>query len=585
VNLEHVLSLLQGVKPSAGGYVARCPSHDDQHASLSIGEGHNGGIVIKCHAGCVTADVLAAMDLTLRDLAPVTAAGSTPVTVYRYDNERGEPVFEVVRTPDKRFWQRLPGAEKAGLGDTPRCLYRIPDLLKADPSKPVFVVEGEKDADRLWAVGMPATTSPMGAGKWRPEYTEWLSSRLRDRSFVILPDNDEPGIKHANEVLSSLRGAGLKAQSKMLPHLPPHGDVSDWLANGGSPEQLAEVASAQERGPEPVLFKKFMTFKEALVQPEPEYLVDGMLFEKSLFEIYGPPNHGKTFVMMSLGFSIRQGGYWCKREIRKPGAIVYVNADGGLGFYDRMRAWDYMHPDEKPEYEFYTYPESISLHRPSDMVEFRAALSYLPQKPAVVIFDTYSRCIPGVNENQQEQASMVVLQLDRIREEIGASVGLLHHSDKTGVRDRGSSVILGACDTQMRVDKQHENIVVVRCEKQRDTAFFDPIHFTLDRIEGTNSVWLTHSEAPVSEKEERDLTERDALKTKIISLLTHQPGGATREDLALQTNTDPKSSTLYLALRDLKEDLRIAERDDPTAFGKEGRKPKRYWLLGETSGS
>ncbi len=66
--------------------------------------------------------------------------------------------------------------------------------MAADPNEPVFIVEGEKDADTLASLGLVATTNPGGAGKWRREYNGYLASR----KVIILPDNDEAGENHAD---------------------------------------------------------------------------------------------------------------------------------------------------------------------------------------------------------------------------------------------------------------------------------------------------------------------------------------------------------------------------------------------------
>ncbi len=35
-----------------GGWMARCPAHDDRKPSLSIREGDHGKVLVCCHAGC-----------------------------------------------------------------------------------------------------------------------------------------------------------------------------------------------------------------------------------------------------------------------------------------------------------------------------------------------------------------------------------------------------------------------------------------------------------------------------------------------------------------------------------------------------
>lgn len=76
--LSLLLDRLERVKRSGRGWTARCPSHPDRSASLSIGEGNNGGILVHCFAGCAPADVLASVGLTLGDLFPERLKPQTP---------------------------------------------------------------------------------------------------------------------------------------------------------------------------------------------------------------------------------------------------------------------------------------------------------------------------------------------------------------------------------------------------------------------------------------------------------------------------------------------------------------------------
>lgn len=198
--LRWVLTHFNGVKPSRDGWVALCPAHDDRNPSLSVSQAGNGRVLVHCHAGCPFADVLAAAGLSPADLFP-----GNPVidATYDYRAEDGHLLYQVVRMDPKGFRQRIPdgqGGWQWKLGDVRRVLYRLPELLAADPSTPVFYPEGEKDVDRLVAVGLVATTHAGGAGKWRPEFAE----SLRGRHVVVLPDNDTPGRVGARKVCEAL---------------------------------------------------------------------------------------------------------------------------------------------------------------------------------------------------------------------------------------------------------------------------------------------------------------------------------------------------------------------------------------------
>jgi hypothetical protein len=159
-----------------------------------------------------------------------------PEATYDYRDADGQLLFQAVRYPGKRFCFRRPDGKGGWIYDlkgVQRVLYRLPDIL-SNPDAVVYVVEGEKDADRLAKEGLVATTNPGGAGKWRDEY----SHTLTDRDVVVVPDNDPPGLRHAAQVARSLIGAARSVKVVDPPGLAPKGDVSDWLNAGHTRAEL-----------------------------------------------------------------------------------------------------------------------------------------------------------------------------------------------------------------------------------------------------------------------------------------------------------------------------------------------------------
>ncbi|HEY1599246.1 MAG TPA: hypothetical protein VGG64_06565 [Pirellulales bacterium] len=252
--IEEILRHFEGVKPAGKDrWKARCKSHDDDTASLCIGLGEGGRILVHCQAGCAFDEVINAAGIDKRDLAPPktnghakpTNARDTIVAEYPYHDESGVLLFQAVRYDPKKFRQRRPDGNGGWVSDLKgvrRVLYRLPELLAADPTATVFVPEGEKDVDRLRRLSLVATCNPMGAGKWRDEY----SDHLRGRHVVILEDNDDAGRKHTQQVVRSLQGVAASVRVLALPDLPPHGDVSDWLNNGGTGAELRIHADAAD---------------------------------------------------------------------------------------------------------------------------------------------------------------------------------------------------------------------------------------------------------------------------------------------------------------------------------------------------
>ncbi len=179
------------------------------------------------------------------------------MATYDYIDADGTLVYQVVRYAPKDFRQRRPDGKGGwiwNLAGVERILYRLPELLAADPDQPIFACEGEKDADNVAALGLVATTCSGGAGKWH------LINDLRPlegRQVVILPDNDPggQGLRHAEEVATSLQGIAASVKRLELPGLPANGgDVSDWIDSGGTAGNLLELAAdapewAAPRGP------------------------------------------------------------------------------------------------------------------------------------------------------------------------------------------------------------------------------------------------------------------------------------------------------------------------------------------------
>ena len=261
--LQQVLERLPGAKPTGSGWVARCPGHDDRRASLSISAGDDGRVLLHCFAGCTTEQVVTALGLTLSDLfsepsprpsrngkphggsKPRTLAtaeaavaelarqfGRKPDKVWEYRNASGELVGLVLRwdTPagkDIRPVARYPEGWRIGAMPIPRPLYRLPELLKAGPEQPIVVCEGEKAADAARSLGFVATTSSGGAQA--ATKTDW--SPLRGRTVWILPDNDTPGRKYAEDVARLATAAGAaEARIVELPGLGEGDDLADVVA-------------------------------------------------------------------------------------------------------------------------------------------------------------------------------------------------------------------------------------------------------------------------------------------------------------------------------------------------------------------
>jgi hypothetical protein len=165
------------------------------------------------------------------------------VAVYRYEEEDGQPAYEIVRLEPgrdgkkKEFRQRYRAAsgEMVWKKHPRQVLYRLPEVLVASQ---VFICEGEKDADRLCSFNVVATTNAGGCkAPWLPGYTQALAGK----QVFIIPDNDDPGFLHASRIFHALQGVASEVLLVRLPIDKPGGDVSDFLDDGNTLDDLLGI--------------------------------------------------------------------------------------------------------------------------------------------------------------------------------------------------------------------------------------------------------------------------------------------------------------------------------------------------------
>jgi RecA-family ATPase len=352
-------------KPRAGGkgWRAKCPAHDDHDPSLDIDEGDDGRALFVCRAGCTQDSVISALEARglWQQRKPNGGNGQHQqiVAQYRYTDENESLLFEVVRFSPKKFVQRRPDENgrwiwnRKGVREVP---YRLPDLMEAIAQERIIMItEGEKDADNLTNLGIPATTNAMGAGKWREE----LNEHFRGADVVVLPDNDDAGRAHADAVARSLNGVASRVRILELPNLPPKGDVTDWLEAGGTsqelyrlvderaythePEERKEPATlgelinlddptplVPEQNPERNALKPLpfvnMTSWDSTAPPDREWAVRNRIPIRQVTLISGEGAVGKSIVALQLASAHVLGRDWLG-SLPEPGPAIYLGAE------------------------------------------------------------------------------------------------------------------------------------------------------------------------------------------------------------------------------------------------------------------
>ena len=195
--------------------------------------------------------------------------------------------------------------------------------------------------------------------------------------------------------------------------------------------------------------------------PPIRWLITDYLPEDCLVEVYGAPSAGKTQVTFDMAQTLAATGL----------TVIYVAAEGLQGYRGRKLAWQRFRKQNGGS--LYLWREPVHLFDPAAVTIFLETIK--PKQPALIVFDTLSRCSLGADENNQKDMGFILESLDRVRRETGASVVIVHHTNATGARERGSTVVRGGMDVMIEVSKD-DDLVIVSCSKMKDASEFDPIY-------------------------------------------------------------------------------------------------------------
>lgn len=246
---------------------------------------------------------------------------------------------------------------------------------------------------------------------------------------------------------------------------------------------------------------------ELLTLPKPQWLIEGFLPERGFLAIYGAPGDGKTFIALDLALCVATGTPWHGHPVRKS-YVIYISAEGGAGIGKRVGAWLDAHGFGSADYDTILASfvlSTVAVHPDSEeLAEIIRSTVYAPAyqaelaayldededpPPPLIVVDTLARCLVG-NENQQEDMGAFVRALDALREQHDATTMVLHHTGKDGASERGSTVLRGACDTMVKIEKSGDTITM-SCDKQKDAEPFTDVDLELVPSEKWESCTLT----------------------------------------------------------------------------------------------
>lgn len=266
----------------------------------------------------------------------------------------------------------------------------------------------------------------------------------------------------------------------------------------GAEFQSASSKAEEQAKTDPNALFEYLNVSQIKKLPDPEWLVSGLVIERALGFIFGPPGCLKTFIALGMGLSFAVGmPDWWGRKIERQGAVVYISSEGQSDLKFRIQAWEQKNQVLSDDSPFYLIRQTINFMNPDDVGKLLATVQAIATvagvKIAAVFVDTVSRTLPGADENLQKDMTLFVAACDAVRQRFGATVIGVHHTSRAG-NMRGSTVFPGAGDFLVEVNREegamHGSIKATKIKAAEDgwEQFFEVEQIDVGDIAGHKSL-------------------------------------------------------------------------------------------------
>lgn len=311
--------------------------------------------------------------------------------------------------------------------------------------------------------------------------------------------------------------------------------------------------------PQPPGAPKFspMSLSDLLAMPPKDWMIEQVLGRGDAGMLYGPPGSGKTFVVIDLIFSACMGKQFAMRfDVSKPLQVAYCAGEGASGLPARFSAAAERYGvSELPGLTYFSVvPQLFYGASEADELESieRFVREWQERQAAgqaepldLLVIDTLHSAAVSAEENSAKDMGRV-LQLTKFAgRALGCAVLLIHHSNKAGTGERGSSSLRGAMDCMIEV-KPMAGKFSMNCEKLKDGEQWKPQTFDLVAISDSARVWWDEPGEASSTG-----TKSKQYKDQITEILKANDGGRWTASALGEALGMGKSKRIYALLSEL----------------------------------
>lgn len=377
----------------------------------------------------------------------------------------------------KLFEAELPVAGSAFVMGTP-----IP-MAKA----PVLVCEGFATGASLHEATGHTVVVTFNAGNLT-KVAERLVAAFPKTRWIVAGDDDRHKAPNVGREAAGKAAEVLRCET-VFPVFPEGHLGTDFndMAQLSGHEAVAALFTVSA-GPD--VFET-LSLDELVNMPPPTWLIEGLIPQHGLVLLYGRPGEHKTFIAVDGSLRVAYGLDWHGRAVKRVG-VLFIAGEGRFGIGQRIKGWRKKHGLSGVDAPFKLLPVAVHMLDPTNIEKLKRTIDQVREEVdfeiGMVVIDTVSRAIPGQDENSQEAMSLFVDACAEIQNHCGGVVVGIHHSGKDADRGmRGSTVLLGGCDTAIRVAKEEDH-TVLSVEKQKDGEEIEDVHFAMEVVDITSGL-------------------------------------------------------------------------------------------------
>ena len=450
------------------------PGHSASDRGMTVKDADGGDVLFYSHNGGDWKEVKS--ECRRLGLIPDHAANDDrrrirDVAAWEYHGADGAVLYRKVRMAlangDKSYRIEHPdgrGGWAKGRGDANQVPYRLPDLVAAAPDATLYVAEGEKQVDKLASWGLLATS----LRDWRREYDRHVAGRR----VIVLPDNDQPGAEMAEKARAMIAAAGGKPVLVALPGLPLKGDIMDWRGDPAELERLVEAAVKGEgQEPSAEAFPIVDVTGWADVHPASrQWTLDRFVPQGEVTLFTGPGGVGKSLFAHQLAICHARAIPMLGVDTAG-GPTLYVTAEDDESEL-HWRTWHMAQALSvsipslagalhlvslrgRLDNELATFDHEGRLHVAPALAMLRTTIIATGAKLAFL--DNVAHLFAG-NENDRGQVTRFANLLNSLCRDLGVTIVLVAHPNKSGADYSGSTAWLNAVRSQLTMKRPENSI-------------------------------------------------------------------------------------------------------------------------------